>query len=322
MASSDHIKSKYFSAGKKSLNAQQIQPSTRSQSETAHNTSAESNADENTTILKKLEHIEAAIKNTVKTEEISELKEAIKGTVKTEELKGIVSMMVKDIMKEQRKEFEHRIEKAEEKSRQERSKLKGEIDDLRVENNNLREMIAAKRSEMEDLRCVAHTAIDTAFEARRSANYNEQYSRKNNVKIYGVRESEGENTGEEVMQLLRDKADTIVHPDEIIAVHRIPGSARDDRPRPIIVKLKNSEVKSRVIKQRSTIKKAKIGVRLADDVTRENTKLMERLNEHEMIESCWFFNGNVFGKIHGSGRKVKFDIDDDIAEKVRKPKKK
>lgn len=70
-------------------------------------------------------------------------------------------------------------------------------------------------------------------------------------------------------------------------------------------------------KEQLVFKQAKSRIRIADDVTAENSKLMERLNGHEMIESSWYYNGSVFGKVHGSGRKIKFKISDDITERIR-----
>ncbi|KAK3084591.1 hypothetical protein FSP39_015997 [Pinctada imbricata] len=132
--------------------------------------------------------------------------------------------------------------------------------------------------------------------------------------------TENEDTQTEVIDMMKSEADTTVKPEEIVAIHRIPGK-RVDQPRPILMKLKNSEVKSRIIRLRSVFKDARKGIRLADDVTMENTRLNERLNGHEMIESSWYFNGNVFGKVCGSGRKVKFQINDyDIEEKIKKSK--
>ncbi|KAK3088203.1 hypothetical protein FSP39_016089 [Pinctada imbricata] len=48
---------------------------------------------------------------------------------------------------------------------------------------------------------------------------------------------------------------------------------------------------------------------------------MERLSDHEMIEATWFFNGSVYGKVNGTERKVKFDINDDIEERIKRTKK-
>ena len=57
-------------------------------------------------------------------------------------------------------------------------------------------------------------------------------------------------------------------------------------------------------------------VRLGDDVTKENRDLIARLLDHESVTSAWYFNGAVFGSV--KGKRVKFDILDDIDLKVRK----
>ncbi|KAK3089693.1 hypothetical protein FSP39_005670 [Pinctada imbricata] len=305
-------KSKYFS-GKKNISG--ARPSTRSsQSEHAGNTSSSHETSGNISLgegdsnatLRRLES------------RLEKIEVAVDSVVKTEDLKKIISSMITDIMKQQREEFELKLEKSEERQKKEISKLRGEIDDMRVETENLKELIAEKRCELQETKRMAVSAVQKADEARKWANYNEQYSRKNNVKIFGLRESQDEDIEKEVIQFLQKEGDTTVRSEEIVAIHRIPG--RENQARPILLKLKNSAVKGRVIRQRSEIKKKKLGVRLADDVTFENTKLMERLSAHEMIESTWFFNGSVYGKVCGTGRKVRFDINDEVEEKIRRSK--
>ena len=64
----------------------------------------------------------------------------------------------------------------------------------------------------------------------------------------------------------------------------------------------------------------KTGRRLADDVTKDNADLINRLNKHEKIESAWFFNCNVFAKVKDdkTDQRVVFDINDDIDKKIKK----
>ena len=53
------------------------------------------------------------------------------------------------------------------------------------------------------------------------------------------------------------------------------------------------------------------GHRLVDDVTKLNSLLIHRLLEHSSIEQAWYYNGAVYGQTL-TGRKLKFDIHDDI----------
>ena len=73
------------------------------------------------------------------------------------------------------------------------------------------------------------------------------------------------------------------------------------------------------MKKRSTIKNARCGVRLVDDVTFENARLITRLLEHEDIDQAWYYNGAVYGKTL-SGVRMKFDMYDNISEKIRRKK--
>ena len=120
--------------------------------------------------------------------------------------------------------------------------------------------------------------------------------------------------------MLKTKAKVDLKEDEIVAVHRIPG--KKDDPRPILLKVKNNSIKTRIMVTRPIIKKAKSGknfLRLADDVTRLNSKLIQDLVAHDDIEQAWYFNCNVYGKTT-KGRRLQFDIFDNIGEKIKKAK--
>jgi hypothetical protein len=145
-------------------------------------------------------------------------------------------------------------------------------------------------------------------------NRNEQYSRKLNIKFYGLPEKQGESVIETVNEALRQKTDESIDPTEVVAIHRIPGQR--NQPQPILVKMKTADGKSRIMRKRSDMKDAQKGWRIADDVTKENTALIAKLNDHPKISSAWYYNGFVFGQ--SGNKRIKFDIFDDINERIRK----
>ena len=149
------------------------------------------------------------------------------------------------------------------------------------------------------------------------SNYNEQYSRKNNIKIMGVTETTDE-TVEELMDnvcnILYEKAGLNIDHRRILAIHRIPGKA--GFPKPVLIKMMNNHEKVSIMKKRKEMKNA--GYRLVDDVTKLNTELINKVAAHENIGSAWFFNGSVFGKTT-EGKRHKFDIYNDIGKIIRKP---
>ena len=185
----DSVKSRYFNKNKSGANVSHVsgRPATRSSTD-ASNTSIEENND----VLGELKDSLKGIN--LKLNELEEIKTEVKNTVKTADLKGIVTSMVKDIMKQQKEHFDERLKEAEDRNRTERSKLKEEIDQLNIENERLKEIIMHKGKEVDEAVGVASLAMYKAEEARAMANNNEQYSRKNNVKLYGIKETEDENT--------------------------------------------------------------------------------------------------------------------------------
>ena len=93
--------------------------------------------------------------------------------------------------------------------------------------------------------------------------------------------------------------------------------------RPILLKVRNTEVKSRIMRKRADFKKAKKGYKLSDDVTKDNADLITNLLKQDHVEQAWFFNCNVYAKLKDTdGKKevprVMFDINDNIEKKIKK----
>lgn len=57
-------------------------------------------------------------------------------------------------------------------------------------------------------------------------------------------------------------------------------------------------------------------VKFHDDITQRNIGLMTRLkNSDHKFHNVWFYNCSVYAKLSEKGRRIKFDIFDDIGEK-------
>ena len=145
-------------------------------------------------------------------------------------------------------------------------------------------------------------------EALQMANYNQQCSRKFNIKIMNYLEKKDEKIRD---IFVKDKLNVKVDPPEIQAIYRIRGKIGETRP--VIVKLVNSEVKYRTMRAKQNLPK-KENVRLVDDVTKHN---ISRLRNCKEFESAWYFNCSVYGKAFDEKRII-FDIFDDINNKIAK----
>ena len=115
------------------------------------------------------------------------------------------------------------------------------------------------------------------------ANQNEQYSRKNNIKIMNIEEGPGEDEEKlttKVCTILQHQGVELLK-EEIMAIHRLPTKSMSHKP--VIIKTINNNVKAKIMRKRKEMKS--VGFRIADDVTRLNTSLINRLNGHEKIDS-------------------------------------
>jgi hypothetical protein len=91
-------------------------------------------------------------------------------------------------------------------------------------------------------------------EALQMSNYNQQYSRKFNIKIMNYPENKDEKIRDIfVKDIVKDKLNVKVDSSEIQAIHRIPGKIGEARP--VIVKLVNSEVKYRIMRAKKNLPK-------------------------------------------------------------------
>ena len=137
----------------------------------------------------------------------------------------------------------------------------------------------------------------------------------------GVVEDDDENEEKltkKILQILGSKAGVKLEASKIMALHRIPGKI--GMPKPVLIKLVNNNEKTRIMRKRKEMKFG--GYRLVDDVTKENTKLINRLMEHKDIDSAWYFNGSVFNKAKEGGKRYKFEmysVISDVLEKKKEP---
>jgi hypothetical protein len=110
----------------------------------------------------------------------------------------------------------------------------------------------------------------------RQGNWNEQYSRKKNVKIYNMPENRGEKLPVSLINQLKEKLSINIDRSDIVAMHRKPG--RPAAPRPILVKFLRMESKIALLRRKgiSELLQLKIG----DDITKQNQGLLNRIYLH------------------------------------------
>ena len=147
---------------------------------------------------------------------------------------------------------------------------------------------------------------------KRHSTENEQYSKKTNTIIFGLKEAEGENCSTVVTEIIEKKLTKKVNAGDIVCVLRIPGKTM---PAPIIVQFSNRELKLDNMKRRRLLKGT--GIVIADDLCNDLVQTLNRLKSLPTVAKAWSCDGKLFAQLadrDGSVIKVKYGepLDDAI----------
>lgn len=245
------------------------------------------------------------------TAELKETKESLKNLMTKSDISEFITKTVDSVLKGINDKIKQVVEEeVKEKVKETVTELNNRLDFIVYENVEIKERLDKVENKLKKQK----EKTKAAFE---QSNYNEQFSRKNNVKIMGV-EALGDETDSkltaEIIDIVKQKTNVDIDPSDIVALHRIPSR---HNPRPVLVKFKNNSIKTRLMRNRRIMKQQ--GYKLVDDVTKKNTELISRLLRHEKIDSAWFFNGFIYGKTT-EGNRHRFDLYSDIEAVITKKK--
>ena len=133
--------------------------------------------------------------------DLSEIKQSLWGTVTKSDLKGAMDnlvqqkdlkVLVTDIVQKLLTNFEEKITKKIDHVIWERTgKLQDQLDSEMIENEYIRERIRAKDKIIESLEERVQDNTNISIEALKLTNYNEQYSRKHNIRMVNYPEKKG-----------------------------------------------------------------------------------------------------------------------------------
>ena len=147
-----------------------------------------------------------------------------------------------------------------------------------------------------------------------SLNDLEQYSRRNNIRIFGVTDNKKDETLHEtenvVRNLLRNKLNLNFGPEDFEICHRI-GRYTAGANRAIIVKFLYRKSRVLTISERKKLKGS--GIIISEDLTHKNVKRLQDIKALSCVESCWSRDGRLYAKnSRGTIKEVK--PDDQLSE--------
>ena len=140
----------------------------------------------------------------------------------------------------------------------------------------------------------------------------EQYSRRSNLRIYGVMESNRENTDNLVVNIAQEKLGVSLSPDDIDRSHRI-GKPRRGKPRAIIVKFSSYKKRMEIFKNKSKLKGSSLTIR--EDLTSLRMKTLSAAVEAFELKNVWSSDGNIVIK-SADGSKTTVKTPEELTELI------
>ena len=146
----------------------------------------------------------------------------------------------------------------------------------------------------------------------------EQYSRRNSLRVIGVPENVNEDVGVELCNAKLNLGDVQVKPEHIDRVHRVGPRREGVSSRPILVKFATYCTRQLVYKKRSSLKlrnntEAEVGdqtgrpnpIYINEDLTEYRSNLLWKARvkkRDKVINDCWSYDGNI--RIKDSENKI------------------
>ncbi|KAK9696368.1 hypothetical protein QE152_g31950 [Popillia japonica] len=119
-----------------------------------------------------------------------------------------------------------------------------------------------------------------------------QYTRINNLRVYGVKESPNEDVCKVFGDICREKLNVVVQPSDIDVIHRLKG--KEDGVRPIIVRFTSRIVKKKVFTSKSKLKGSKIVIK--EDLTPHRNNLLKHLSKRAPPGTYWTYDCKILSK--------------------------
>ena len=123
---------------------------------------------------------------------------------------------------------------------------------------------------------------------------NEQYSRKNNLKIFGLVHNEGENCAKKMQKMVKEKLKINVAEEDVEIAHRLPASRQENQEKAVIVKFRNPGVRYAILKARRALKGT--GISICEDISASVLSTLKSLRENPNTKDAWCWNGKIFIK--------------------------
>lgn len=162
------------------------------------------------------------------------------------------------------------------------SKLQGEISNLKEVVEGLAGELSKKDEEINKLMTTIHDGLDER----------EQYSRRNNIRFFGMQERDNEDTD----TLILDLATRLKVPLELYHIDRSHRVGKlGDKPRPIIVKFVSYAERSALFRSKKALKGT--GITIREDLTKVRLDILKSAVSSYTNKAVWTNDGVIMVKV-------------------------
>lgn len=180
--------------------------------------------------------------------------------------------------------------------------LQKEVSSLKETVKNLSDELAKKDEKIEMLEAVVADGLDER----------EQYSRRNNLRIFGIPEAENEDTDKLVIDVA-GKMGVSLEPYHIDRSHRVGKTS--ENPRPIIVKFVSYAERRVVFTSKKKLKGSRITVR--EDLTKTRLDLLKTAESQYSRSAVWTSDGVILVNV-GKQRPFRVKTGKDLEKLLKK----
>lgn len=157
--------------------------------------------------------------------------------------------------------------------------------------------ITAKETEINTLKRKVKDLEKSVSAVDKVQEEQEQYSRRESLRVYGLPETTNEKTDEVVREFVKERLNVELTSSDIARSHRItpkprPGStARSENPKPIIVKFNTYNTRQAVFEAKSRLRGTRIFIQ--EDLTSHRRGLLNAAKQKSSVKRVWTNDGKI-----------------------------
>ena len=176
------------------------------------------------------------------------------------------------------------------------AKISDELEKQEVKIFDLESQLEEQKAEMAAVKKASTESNRQVEQLKLQLNDQEQYSRRNCIRVFGIQEEPNEDCTSKVITLAKNIGVTLL-PTDIDRSHRVgKSSSPTGPPRGIIVKFVHYGKRSELIKNRRKLKGTKVVIK--EDLTAQNQQLLRATNAHEKVKTSWNKDFKIFAILH------------------------